>query len=235
MKLRLTAVILSAGLLTLGGFQFLGSSAPPAQADRDAQVRAAQGTGLDPLTSQEIDRARAAAMTGQPLARAEEGRPEVAFLYAQRLDDKDAETGPRTAEVRLYDYRTDELVIQHVDLASGKVVKTQRVRDRQPAATPDELRRATTLILADAKLGKGLRAQYQAAVGRPLGSASDLHMRGFVFGAARAAGAGNASAFRECGRHRCLQVSLKLPGGRWVDMTRIVVDMSAQQILIINY
>lgn len=235
MKVRIAATLLGAGVIALGGYQLIDSSAPPAKADRDAQLRAAQGSGLDPLTDQEIQTARHAALTGQPQAKAATGRPEVAFLFAQRYDDKNADGGPRTAEAQLYDYRTDELVIERVDLASGKVTKSDRLKDRQPGASADELRRAVGLVLADPKLGPGLRAQYQAETGRSPASADDFHTRGFVFDAHHAEAATNAAAFADCGRHRCFKVSLKLPGGRWIDTRRVVVDMSAQRVLTLHF
>jgi hypothetical protein len=225
---RIGAGAAAAALAALGAFQLLHSSA---EAGRDATARAAQGTGLDPLTDQEVDKARTAALADQPRAQSARGLPQVVFVSADRVD---ADSGPRTADVRLYDYRTDELVVRHVDLASGRVVRTEHAKGTQPPPASAELRRAVEMILADSRLGPGLRAAYKAAAGREPASAADIHVRGRIFYGPQAGGASNRNEVAECGRRRCFGVNLKLPDGTWVDTRRIVVNMSAQRINILD-
>ncbi|TDD98150.1 hypothetical protein E1298_00345 [Actinomadura rubrisoli] len=153
-------------------------------------------------------------------------------MSANRLDGPDG--GPRVADVRLYDYRTDELVVRHVDLASGRVVKSERAKGTQPMASVEELRHAVGLILADGRLGPALRASYKNAAGREPSSAADIHTRGHIFLAPQAAGASNAASVAKCGDQRCFSVNLKLPNGTWMETGRIVINMSTQRVITLN-
>ncbi|QXJ21415.1 hypothetical protein AGRA3207_002266 [Actinomadura graeca] len=228
---RIAVALAGAGLAALAFYQLSDPSAP-VRADRDAHARAAQGSGLDPLSDQEIQKAQRAALADQPRAQGVTGRPQVAFVSASRLEGPDG--GPRVADVRLYDYRTDEMIVRHVDLASSQVIKTERATGTQPIASVDELRRAVELILADRRLGPGLRTSYKGAAGHEPASASDIHTRGHIFRAPQAAGARNAAAVAQCGAKRCFTVDLQLPNGTWMDTGRIVVDMSAQRVVILD-
>ncbi|MFD0690256.1 hypothetical protein [Actinomadura fibrosa] len=225
-------VAVTGAAVGLAGAGHLLDPSPPARAGRDAQVRAVQGVGLDPLTDQEMDKARAAALAGQSRAQQAAGLPQVVFVSADRRDDVDGVA--RRAEVRLYDYRTDEMVTSEIDLASGRVVGTERSRNTQPPAAREELRRAVELVLADPRLGPGLRAAYKAASGRALVSADEVHVRGRVFRAAQAAGAGGGEQVAQCGRLRCLTVSLKMPDSGWLDTSRLVIDMSGQRVHVLD-
>ncbi|WP_157430868.1 hypothetical protein [Actinomadura macra] len=228
---RIAAGLAGAGMAALVFYQ-LSDPSTPVKADRETHIRAARGTGLDPLSDQEIQRSRSAALPDQPRDKAVTGRPQVAFVSANRLDGPDG--APRVADVRLYDYRTDEMVVRHVDLASGRVILTQRAAGTQPIATVDELRRAVELILADRRLGPALRASYKNAAGREPASAADIHTRGHIFRGPQAAGASNATAVAKCGAQRCFTVNLKLPDGTWMDTGRTVINMSIQRVVILD-
>jgi hypothetical protein len=230
---RIGVAVAGAALTACALYQFSGSPAPRATA-QPHQAAPAAAQGLDPLTEREEQAAQKAAMADQPLAPSRAGRPDVAFLNASLLDYEGGAEGPRVAVVKLYDYRTDEMVVRRVDLASGRVTGTERGKSQQPGASLDEARRAVDLILADGRLGPGLRAQYQKAAGRPLRSVSDLHTRALIFRAAQASSAANAADFAQCGAHRCFMPLIGFPDGGWMDTRRVIVDMSAQRILILN-
>lgn len=56
---------------------------------------------------------------------------------------------PRQAEVGLYDYDRDVLVVPIVDLRAGSLVRLEERTGFQPELTPEELEEARTLVLED--------------------------------------------------------------------------------------
>jgi hypothetical protein len=206
----LAGASLSAAVLA-GTAMFLSGGEPEA-ARVHRQPSPAPG---DPLSQDEIRRATEVA-TASSRAHMASGRLEL--LYVERDDDK-AEAD-RRAEAYLYDYAEDALIVRTVDLAEGKVVEEAKGRGVQPPPSRREELRAAELLLAHPKLGKGVRSEYKKAAGRQLRSAADLQVRGLIF--RDKAGA--------CRTHRCVRLFVRLPDGRYLDTSRIVIDLSAKKV-----
>lgn len=193
------------------------------------------GTGLDPLSSSEESKANTLAKSGLPESLVAPERTD--FLYSQLHEaDKgtDLTVGPRRADVYLYDYSRDRALLRVVDLDSGKVVSTAVVNG-QPSATAVEARRAAELVIRDQRLGPLLRKDFQRATGEQLTSARQLRTQALIFRAPQAVGAANASDVAACGKHRCVFLFAQLPGSEWVDTTRLVVDLSAGRVHVLNW
>ncbi|WP_055551394.1 hypothetical protein [Streptomyces sp. NBRC 110028] len=138
------------------------------------------------------------------------------------------------AEVQLYDYASDSLITRLVDLRSGKVVRSTRQHGVQPPPTLAEVRQAVKVILADRRLGDGMRASYRAETKKRLTSPSQLRVQGMSFLGTRAKGVKGAEQVSRCGTHRCVQLFVRVPGGKWIDTSRIVIDLSAGRTAVIG-
>ncbi|MFI6597905.1 hypothetical protein ACIBHX_16730 [Nonomuraea sp. NPDC050536] len=208
----------SLAVLVLAGAALLLSGDDAPQAAGVAETAPAPG---DPLTPGEVRRATEIAMVGSR-GHLAAGRAEL--LYVERDDDK-AEQDSRRAEAYIYDYTADSLIVRTVDLGEGKVVKESAGKGVQPPPSPHEELRAGELLLADPKLGKAVRQAYARAAGRPLRSAADLGLRGLIYTAPSG----------PCATHRCVRLFVRLPGGKFLDTSRIVIDLSAGQVRTLEW
>jgi hypothetical protein len=214
---RLLAVVAGLGFVTAGGVAFWpGGGAEPPTAQAAPAVRTAPAGADDPLTPEEVTRAREIAGAG---ARERLASGRVELLYVERDDDKAAE-GRRRAAAYFYDYRTDRLIVRMVDLADGRVVEETAARGVQPPPSGREEFRAAAILLNDERLGRGVREAYAKAAGRPPASAADLSTRGLSYTAERG----------PCRTHRCLRLFVRLPDGTFLDTSRIVIDLSAKKV-----
>ncbi|MEU9884778.1 hypothetical protein [Sphaerisporangium sp. NPDC051011] len=93
----------------------------------------------------------------------------------------------------------------------------------RPAPEPWEEARATDVLLAHPALGRTVRRAYARAAGRPLRSAADLRVRTLIF---RRHG---------CEAHRCLQLFVEFPGHRWLDVGRVIVDLSTGDVRVLKW
>ncbi|MFC6081520.1 hypothetical protein [Sphaerisporangium aureirubrum] len=109
--------------------------------------------------------------------------------------------------------------------ATAPVEPPPRIRalDTRPAPARWEERYATQLLLAHPTLGETIRGEYARATGRRLGSASELRVHTLIF---RRHG---------CETHRCLQVFIRFPGGSWLDVGRVVVDLSTESVRVLEW
>ncbi|MER5888257.1 Tat pathway signal sequence domain protein [Streptomyces sp. NPDC001941] len=195
-----------------------------------------RGSGLDPLTDAEARRAEA-------LARAADrgdARDVAGGRGPQRLtvgladpaghatEGSAAPTGARRAEVRLYDYTSDQLLTRTVDLTTGRVERTTVQRGVQPSPHHEELREALTLILASPQ-GSGLRAAYRDATGRALTTPEQLWFNGEIYRTYREARV--PAALARCGEHRCVRLVTKVRNGPWIELRGLVVDLSARTVV----
>lgn len=213
--MRRGLVLAGAGLaiMVVGGSAVLLTGGEAPQAAQAVQASPAPG---DPLTADEIRRAGEIA-TAPSRAHLAAGRIEL--LYVERDDDK-AQDDERRAEAYLYDYAEDAVIVRTVDLADAKIVEESKGKGVQPPPSKREETRAAELLLADPKLGKGVRRSYARAAGRELKSAADLSLRGLIF--TQPTGA--------CHTHRCVRLFVRLPDGKFLDTSRIVIDLSAKKI-----
>jgi hypothetical protein len=192
---------------------------------------------LDALTQNEVQKAQelaVAAATSRLRATAtpggRRGRPEV-VLTDQRTDKADK---ARRADVYLYDYATDQGAHAVVNVAGNKVESLVSKRGLQPAPSPAETSRAVQVLLDDKKLGPELRAMYKGATGQELRSPTDVWSQALIFKARTATGVAGVEKASQCGAHRCFQLFVRVPGGKWVDTTRLVIDMSARHAIVLG-
>ncbi|MFI6815366.1 hypothetical protein ACIBG7_23360 [Nonomuraea sp. NPDC050328] len=218
--MRRSLVLGAAGLgaaAVAGAAMFLTGGAAP-EAAQVARVTPAPG---DPLTPDEVRRAGEIAGAS---SRAHMAAGRVELLYVERDDDKAAEPN-RRAEAYLYDYAEDAVIVRTVDLGRGTVVRESKGTGVQPPPSKREEVRAAELLLAHPKLGKGVRSEFRKAAGRELRSAADLSLRGLIFRDKQGA----------CRTHRCVRLFVRLPDGRFLDTSRIVVDLSAKTVHILEW
>ncbi|MEU4543792.1 hypothetical protein [Nonomuraea dietziae] len=211
MRRRLVIAAAGLGAVLASGTLLLVTSGEAPQAAQGVRETPGQG---DPLTPEEIARAGEIATATNHL---KSGQTEL--LYVERDDDKDAEQA-RRAEAYIYDYSTDTLIVRTVDLGRSKVVEETKGRGVQPPPSKREELRAAELLLADPKLGRGVRQSFRKAAGRELASPSDLALRGLIFSPERGT----------CAQHRCLRLFVRLPDGTFLDTSRIVIDLSAKKV-----
>ena len=182
----------------------------------------AAGTGSDALTTDEITRARAAALTPKLAAEAEDvtGAAGPEFLSAELAADSTV----RRAELYFYDYRTDKLIKQVVDLGTGKLTGSYSAAGLHQPAAAREVATALDLVLAGphaATLGE----RYARATGRALAGKQDLVVTAHTHRTRPA-----DTAARDCGAHRCLQLVVRAGDGPFVDLDDIIIDLSGRTV-----
>jgi hypothetical protein len=157
-------------------------------------------------------------------------------LWSERHRDlgKSGDDRRRLADVYLYDYASDTLINRLVDLGTGRVERSSRQHGVQVPPTAAEVTRALEVVMADPRLGKGIRADYRAQTSKPLTKPSQLHAQGMAFLASRATGVEGSGKVARCGVHRCVQLFVRIPRGKWVDTSRIVIDLSADRAAVIG-
>ncbi|MFI5937456.1 hypothetical protein [Actinoplanes sp. NPDC051494] len=183
---------------------------------------AAAGTGVDPLTGDEVGRARAVALTPQLARQARDvtGAAGPEYLSAQLTE----ESAVRGADVYFYDYKTDKLVKQVVDLGAGKVTGSYAAPGMQLPAADREVASALDLLLAH-PLSAELKTAYRSATGRDLTGKADLSVTAHLY-QARPADTGT----KQCGKHRCLQLVVQTAEGTFIDVNDIVIDLSGRTV-----
>ncbi|GAA4609895.1 hypothetical protein BJY16_007563 [Actinoplanes octamycinicus] len=198
------------------------ATAEPARVtDPSPLPEAAAGTGKDPLTSTEVDKARAAAVTPGLAASAEDvtGKAGPEYL-ATELD----EDGGRRAELYYYDYKTEKLYKQVVDLTTGKLVKSYSSTGMQPPASPQEAKTALDLLVAS-PLSADFKEAYRKATGKAFDGTAGIEPIAHIYTAKPAdQGAG------QCGKSRCVQLIVKSADGHFINVTDLVVDLSGRAV-----
>ncbi|MFD5386587.1 hypothetical protein ACFWMG_16905 [Streptomyces sp. NPDC127074] len=244
--LGLTAVLAGGGIAAL---RTAGS--PASDAPEPAAVVASHSGRLTPGESREASRIAVGAATrpgtaargGQDTKKDTAGgeRNAAGGFGAEPLDTrrpprpKSASSAPDSrAEVQLYDYASDTLITRLVDLRSKKVLDSARQHGVQPPPTLAEAREGVKVVLADRRLGPGMRDSYTSQTGKRLTSPSQLRLQSMSFLGSRAKGVDGARKVSRCGEHRCVQLFVRLPGGKWIDTSRIVIDLSARRAAVIG-
>jgi hypothetical protein len=210
------------------------SAAPPDPAPRVAAEPATvsdpppgpepvTGVGDDPLTRQEVDKARAAALTPQLTGSTKDvtGGKGPEYLSWEIIQGGQG----REAAFYFYDYRTDELVKQVVDVAAGKVTGSFRAKQMQPPASEREVATAFDLLLAD-PVGAQVRALYTQVTGKPWTGKDKLKVGAHIYHARPA----DTNA-RNCGKHRCVELVARVTDGPFVDLNDIIIDLSGRAVV----
>ncbi|WP_211265661.1 hypothetical protein [Actinacidiphila oryziradicis] len=200
------------------------SNAPGSYGLRTAAAPA--GHRNDPLTADEIERARNLALTGDRALRTMSedvrGRAGAPQYVSTDLAEGTAADG-RRAEVSFYDYRDDTLIRRTVDLATGQVVRTETASGVQPVPSGAEAREAAAILLRDPS-GGGVKQDFEAATGVPLTDVRQLSVQAMAYRGA----AGRRGPDAECGKHRCVRLFTRVKDGPWIDTRHYVVDLSAR-------
>ncbi|MGW7354105.1 Tat pathway signal sequence domain protein [Streptomyces sp. NPDC054784] len=199
----------------------------------EAPEEGEKGTGRDPLTEDERERAAKLALDRGLRERGEgvEGDKGAQPLTTDLVEPEPSEVGradaPRRADVSYYDYADDTYVTRTVNLDTGKVEHDGAQHGVQPPPTRPEAREAAALLLESPR-GAELKRDYEHAMGKPLTSAGQLDVTGYVY-RVDTENAG-ADGMRECGKHRCVRLFTRADGGPWIDTRRFVVDLSARTV-----
>ncbi|MFJ8077415.1 Tat pathway signal sequence domain protein [Streptomyces sp. NPDC096176] len=200
----------------------------------DAPREGERGVGGDPLTDGELKRAERLAL---PSAARQNGQNAVGGRGPQHLatnlaeplpSEADGTATPRRAEVRFYDYRTDELITRTVNLDTGSVERTGTRRGIQPSPHQEELREALGLILKS-PLGADLKSDYKDATGRTLADPDQLWFNGDVYRTYRETNV--PEQLSRCGEHRCVRLVAKIRDGAWIEIRNLIVDLSARNVV----
>ncbi|KUL24006.1 hypothetical protein [Streptomyces regalis] len=209
-----------------------GAAAVPPGVVEEAPSEGDKGTGNDPLTDDEMD--RAAKLAASPQMRnagenveGDRGPQRVGVDLAEpEADELDAPSAPRRAEVTFYDYKADALVTRTVNLDTGKIEQTVTEHGVQPPLSRAEYTEAAKLLIAD-PLGAGMKADFKDATGKELTSPDQLLLNGAVY---RAAPGAQPAVLDKCGEHRCVRLFPKVKNGPWIDARSFVIDLSARKV-----
>ncbi|GAA2513161.1 hypothetical protein [Winogradskya humida] len=193
----------------------------PRVSDPSAGPEPAAGAGSDALTSTEVDKARAAAVTPQLASGARDAAGKAGPEYL--MADLDEDTG-RQAELYYYDYKTDKLIKQVVDLETGKLARSFSAAGMQPPASKQEASVAFDLLLAD-PLGAEFKAAYRKAAGKELAGKEGLTVTAHIY-TARPADKGA----RQCGAKRCVQLIVETADGRFISVNDLIIDLSGRTV-----
>lgn len=233
MVVRRLAVAGVAGLLLLVGLAIFTNVLGDSR--HASAVQPTKGVGFDPLTSTEKAAARSLAGTAAQRSATGQGRQ---YLYAERHEEGknvDLRTAPRRADVYVYDYTKNQAERRVVNLETNKVEKVEAAKGIQPPLARDEVRAAVALVLADPKLGPGVKRSFKEVAGKDLTSVEQLRFQGLIFRAGQAIAATNRADVKDCGTNRCLYAFIQLPNDQWIDTSRVVVDLTTRRVHVLNW
>jgi len=196
---------------------------PPEVSNPSPGPERATGVGDDPLTVQEVDKARAIALTPELVDSAKDvtGKKGPEYLSSEIVEGGKG----RDAAFYFYDYNSDELVKQIVDVTGGKVTGSFRAKDMQLPASDREVAEALDLVLAD-PVGADVQKLYTEVTGQPWSGKDKLKVEAHVYNARPA-----DTATSQCGQHRCLQLVARVTDGPFVDLNDIIIDLSGRTVV----
>ncbi|MEO7682800.1 MAG: hypothetical protein ABIU86_02590 [Gemmatimonadaceae bacterium] len=188
---------------------------------------------LDPLTTRERVLADTVATTDSRvqdfLGAGRARRINVSFVAPKRTGETDSMGAPgrRHAEVMFYNYDRHQGMMALVDINARRVIEVARIPGRSVPINSDEVADAARLALADPRVVRlfgGRMPPFRVAT-RPStrANADSARIEGL-----RTLGATPAD---QCYRHRCIVLFFRV-NNRYVQMNRVVVDMTTQQVLI---
>lgn len=157
--------------------------------------------------------------------------PEYTFLLAERrrTDKNDINIERRLADVYWYDYKTDTLLLNVMDLATQLIVTSSESQGTQLPLTDEELKNAIELLFADSETSARVAQEYKATTNTPLSDHStQLEIRAFVFHAETASGQLHVES-ANCGINRCAQLMIYTPDNVAIDSMPIV-NLSKQKV-----
>lgn len=191
-------------------------------------LSSAHATNMDPVSQSEIDKATSLAMqtmqAAPVVARRSLNKAEVAsasvassvaiapavqFLRveAHRFDKGDSNSNARWTDATAYDYATDELIKNVINLDTNEIISTKRYTGMQPPLVQDELDRALSIVMDDEEERSILDNEFKRITGQTLTSVDQLQYKAFTFFADSMPNAVN-TASKSCGANRCAQLML---------------------------
>ncbi|GHG89378.1 Tat pathway signal sequence domain protein [Streptomyces lanatus] len=209
-----------------------GAQAAPPGVVEQAPAEGDKGTGDDPLTDDEMDRAAKLAASPQLRNAGEDvdgdrGPQRIGVDLAEPdADDQDRAGAARRAEVTFYDYKADALVTRTVNLDTGKVEQSTTEHGVQPPLGRAEYAEAAKILIAD-PLGADMKADFKDATDKELTSPDQLLLNGAVY---RAVPGAQPAVLDKCGEHRCVRLFPKVKNGPWIDARSFVIDLSARKV-----
>jgi hypothetical protein len=215
-----------------------------------ASLTGSAGSGYEPLTSAEQDRAlqslrttgvstqnlrlpsAADATDSQATDSMSPAPAEEVLLVERHQEGKETYAlghWPRRADVYIYRYADNVLIRQVYNLDTNQVEQVDQMQGTQLPLTEAETQRAMAIAMADVNTRPLLNAEFQSITQQPLLSADQLIVKAMAFHADSAPGQdlGNAA---QCGIRRCAQ--LLLTAGDNVALQVIpVVDLSSGAVV----
>ena len=128
------------------------------------------------------------------------------LLVERRPTDKE-QPEKRLADVYSYDYSVDETVHAVVDVATGEIISSERLKQQHLPLTVNEIARARQLVFANAEQSALIKQEYKRITGSELTNPDSLNIKAFSFSADSLPERLNAAS-QQCGVQRCAQVLL---------------------------
>ena len=194
----------------------------PRVSDPKPVAEPVSGKGSDGLTTSEVEKARALALTPALASGAQNVAGEAGPEYLSA--EVDFEGAGRQAELYFYDYKTDRLIKQVVDLKTGKLAKSFSAAGMQPPASEREAAVALDLLLADPR-SADFKEAFQKATGKQFAGKDGLVPTAHVYKAKPA-----DKGASQCGKSRCVQLIVKTADGHFINVPGLIIDLSGRKI-----
>jgi hypothetical protein len=193
----------------------------------------APGTGYDPLSPGEQERAQLLALQqsefATPLNAAGRSEPVLTERHVESKADMRSGNWPRRADVYTYLYDTDTMMLAVVNLTSGQVDSVEAAQYVQLPLTQKETDRAIQLLIADAAVMAEISAQYQAITGQALTQPeTQLKLNTLIYRADAMPDSNPGAA--ACGLHRCAQFLIATQSDVVINLLPIV-DLSLETLV----
>ena len=199
-----------------------------------------QPIGTDPLSAAELALAQDAAANSILVQQAQASQQRVKFMSAERHDaPKHEQPSQRRADVVFYNYATDQVIRQVVNLQTHVIEATRILpgEGHQPPVIHSEAEAAVQLILAHPTLSQELQQAFLQATGQFLLRASQLQVQGILFVPENLSGTPLSKMTSVCRQHRCIQLFLRADGmatQAMLDVSNVVADLSAGKLLWVD-
>lgn len=190
-------------------------------------------TGYDPLLPEEQERAQTLAVRRPEFANAVNAasRSELLLIerHAESKSDMRSGNWPRRADVYMYLYDSDTLLLAVVNLTSGQASSVQTMQNVQLPLTQNETDHAIQLLLADTSLMANIAGQYRIITGSELTQPeTQLKFNTLIYRADSMPNANPGAA--ACGLHRCAQFLIVTQNDVAINLLPIV-DLSLETIV----
>ncbi|MFT4286293.1 hypothetical protein [Nocardioides sp.] len=185
------------------------------------------GQPRDPLSIEEYGYAEALAKAALPADATDVAGASGGELLSIDLASMDATTTDRLVAVTYYDYTAGETVVVTVDLYAGTTTGTATSAKLQPPPSPAETYAATDLLI-HAQQGKRLATEYAAITGTPISAEAVTATAGSYYDTLP------TKVDDDCGEHRCVELQLQEPSGKYLSSIDYVVDLTTKSVIVLN-